>query len=53
MGVYEHVFYQKFGVVDAENDIERIWQRKYDEPLIAYVSGSDSAPENFEEASSL
>ena len=38
MTINEHTFHQKFGVVNTNKDIERIWQRKYDEPLLAYIS---------------
>lgn len=43
-----HVYSQKFAVVSIKDDIERIWQRKYDEPLLAYISSHEVVEKSVE-----
>lgn len=40
--IAKSIFRHKVGLVDAKNDIERIWQKQYDEPILGLVGNTES-----------
>lgn len=38
--IVDNVFYHKIGIVDKSRDIEREWQRSFDEAIVGFYSGS-------------
>lgn len=41
-----NVFRHRVALVDVKNDVERVWQKEYDEPIVGFYGQAKEAPDS-------